>query len=127
VLLLAVAFSFLYGAGAVFLIGWNASVIGVLIGKDIVQAAAASGSLFSGIAIGLYNALGLVPHGLFESLGYFFGAIAGGIIGAALSKKRHLKGEMATVSKDVTFMMVCAIGLLLIGALIEAYAIACMM
>jgi len=48
---------------------------------------AASGSIVEGIGGGLFNALGLVPHGLFESLGYFLGAISGGIIGAAISRK----------------------------------------
>ncbi len=124
VLVLAIAFSFLYGAGAVFLVGWNASVIGVLIGKDIIQASAASSNLFGGVAVGLYNALGLIPHGLFESLGYFLGAIAGGIVGAAISKRRHLRGEMTLISKDITVMLFYSVGLLIIGALIEAHAIA---
>jgi len=122
VLLLAVAFSFIYGAGVVFLIGWNASVIGVLIGKDIVQSAATS-SLPEAFAGGLYNALGLVPHGFFESLGYFLGAISGGIIGAAISRKKHLRGEFGNIAKDAAIMLIYAMGALLLGAIIEAYVI----
>ncbi|MFA4855229.1 MAG: stage II sporulation protein M [archaeon] len=115
-------FSFVYGAGAVFLLGWNASVIGVLIGKDIVQYSASHGGL-TALGMAANRALSIVPHGIFEALGYFVGAIAGGIIGAAVSKKRHLRGETGLITKDVIVMILYAFGLLAIGALIEAYAI----
>jgi len=115
-------FSFVYGAGAVFLIGWNASVLGVLIGKDIVHYAATHGGL-AALWIGARRMLGLLPHGSLEALGYFVGAIAGGIIGAAISKKRHLRGETWIITKDVIAMVLYAFGLLLAGAIIETYAI----
>jgi len=125
VLLPAVFFSFVYGAGAVFLLGWNASVLGVLIGKDIVQYAATHGGP-TALYIATNRALGLVPHGFFESMGYFVGAIAGGIIGAAISKKRHLRGEVGLITKDVIILILYAFGLIAIGAIIEAYLIASM-
>ncbi len=123
VLMPALFFSFAYGAGAVFLLGWNASVLGVLIGKDIVQFAASHGGP-TALYMAANRALGLVPHGIFESFGYFGGAIAGGIIGAAISKKKHLRGEMGTITRDVIVMLLYAFGLIAIGALIEAYVIA---
>ncbi len=115
-------FSIAYGAGAVFLLGWNASVLGVLIGKDIVQYSISHGGV-AALGIATNKALGLVPHGMFEALGYFCGAIAGGIIGVAISKKRHIKGEMNLIVKDVIVMILYALGLLAIGGLIEAYVI----
>lgn len=126
VLLPMLFFSLAYGAGAVFLLGWNASVLGVLIGKDLVQYAASHGGV-AALGIAANRALGLVPHGMFEALGYFCGAIAGGIIGVAISKKRHVKGEMNLIVKDVVVMVLYALGLLAIGGLIEAYAIAAAM
>jgi hypothetical protein len=123
VLLLAVAFSFIYSAGVVFLIGWNASVIGVLIGRDVVQMNAGGGNLPASFGMGLYNAIGILPYGLFESLGYFLGAISGGIIGAAISRKKHVKGEFGTILKDSSVMLVYAMCCLALGAIIEAYAI----
>jgi hypothetical protein len=115
-------FSLVYGAGSVFLLGWNASVLGVLIGKDVVQYAASHGGL-TALWMAANRALSIVPHGIFEALGYFVGAIAGGIIGAAVSKKRHLRGETMLIAKDVAIMVLYAFGLLAIGALIEAYVI----
>ncbi len=122
VLVPAIFFSLVYGAGAVFLIGWNASVIGVLIGKDVVLYAESHGGV-TALFMAAERGLGLVPHGMLESVGYFVGAIAGGIIGAAISKKRHLRGEVRAITKDVIVMVAVAFALLLIGAAIEAYII----
>jgi len=123
VLLLALLFSFLYGAGAIFLIGWNASVIGVFIGKDIIQSMAMSGNLVQALGIGVYRALGLLPHGLPEALGYFFGAIAGGIIGVAIIKQKHLEHEFRVIAKDALITLGIALGLLFVGAVVEAWVI----
>jgi len=122
VLFPALILSFIYGAGAVFLIGWNASILGVLIGKDLVFYAASHGGI-TALFVAVNRFLSLFPHGIFESMGYFVGAIAGGIIGAAATKKRHLRGEVGTITKDVIVMLLYAISLMVIGALIEAYAI----
>ncbi|MAG21867.1 MAG: hypothetical protein CL943_00995 [Candidatus Diapherotrites archaeon] len=123
VMLLSVLFSFIYGAGAVFLIGWNASVIGVVIGKEVIHSMAISGNFLQSFATGLYRGLGLLPHGLPEALGYFFGAIAGGIIGVAIIKEKHRTHEFAIIAKDALITIVIALVLLFIGALIEAMII----
>jgi len=115
-------FSFVLGAGAIWLLGWNASVLGVLIGKDVVSYASTHGGV-TALLMATERALSLVPHGIFEASGYFVGAIAGGIIGAAISKKKHLRGEMGKITKDIIVMLLYAFGLLVIGAIIEAYLI----
>ena len=123
VLLLAVLFSFVYGAGAIFLIGWNASVIGVVIGKDVLQAMAVSGNFAEAFAIGIFNGLGLLPHGIPEAAGYFFGAISGGIIGVAIIKEKHRTHEFKVIGKDALITIGIALLLLMVGALIEAAVI----
>lgn len=110
VLVLSIITSFLYGAGALFLIGWNASVIGVLIGQNI-------------LAANHFSFLGLLPHGIPEVLGYFIGAIAGGVISIAITKRQHIGGEMGMISKDVIAMLFLAVFSLFIGGLIEAFLI----
>ncbi len=122
VLLAAITLSFVYGAGAIFLIGWNASIVGVLLGREIISVAGPAGALH-GLASAANVSLALLPHGIPEWLGYFVGAIAGGIISAAITKRRYRRHEPQTISKDVTVMLFYAVGLLLIGALIEAWAI----
>ncbi len=107
-------FSLLYGAGAIFLIGWNASVIGTVIGKEI---------LTSNHASAWSKALGLIPHGLPEIVAYFIGAIAGGMISVAIAKKAYEKNEFQTIAKDVLAMVIIAYVLLLGAAVIEALVI----
>ncbi len=123
VLLLSVLFSFIYGAGAVFLIGWNASVIGVVIGKDVLQQMILQGNFAQAFLTGVYNGLGLLPHGLPEALGYFFGAIAGGIIGVAVIKEKHRTHEFAVIAKDAIVTLLLALAFLFVGALIETWII----
>lgn len=128
VLFLALMMSFVYGVGAIFLIAWNASVIGVVIGKDALNVIAVYAGLgpFSVVASyahGLVNAIGLIPHGVPELLGYFVGAIAGGIISVAITKGKHLTHEFEIILKDVGVLVLIAFLLLVLGALIEAHLI----
>lgn len=104
--------SFFYGAGAIFLIGWNASVIGLVIGKEIA---------LNGFESGILRAIGLLPHGMPEIVAYFIGAIAGGIVSATIAKKSYLKKEFETIALDVLVMIVTAYLVLLAAAFIEAY------
>ncbi len=127
VLALAFVFSFLLGAGAIFLISWNATIIGVLIGK-IAQDPLTFGSIAVGNNIYLnylialpYTLLKLLPHGIFEFGGYFFGAIAGGILSVALIKKDEegTKAFLLAFRDSLEYLLI-AIGLIVIGATIEA-------
>jgi uncharacterized membrane protein SpoIIM required for sporulation len=110
VLMLAVLFSFVFGAGALFLIGWNSSVIGVLIGQSM-------------LANNHFLFVGLLPHGIPELLGYFLGAMAGGLISVAISKKKYVEHEFEIVTKDVFVMLMLALVSLVAGAIIEAFII----
>ncbi len=110
VLILAVIFSLIWGAGALFLLGWNASVIGLFIGAEIT-----SRSLDAGLA----RAISYLPHGIPEIMAYFIAAIAGGIISAAISKKAFKKHELRIVFIDTVLLLLLALVTLLIGAFIE--------
>jgi hypothetical protein len=114
VLVLAILFSFMYSAGAIFLLSWNASVIATFIGKEITDTSLASG---------LARAIGYLPHGIPEVLGYFVGAIAGAIISVMLIKHKHRTHEFSHIMKDAVFLLIIAFALLFIAAFIEAYLI----
>ena len=90
VLLFSIFFAFFYGAGAIFILTWNASVISAAVGlfvKDKIAAVAA----YSG-SVGIFNyfnmfSLGLARymiHGIPEIAAYFIGGLAGGIISVAV-------------------------------------------
>ncbi len=110
VLVLAILFSFIWGAGAIFLLGWNASVIGFFIGTEIMQK-----SLIAGIERGI----SYLPHGIPEITAYFIAAIAGGIISAAVSKQQFKKHEIRIVILDTILLILLGTIMLFIGAFIE--------
>jgi len=125
VLFLAVLLSLVYGVGAMFLIAWNASVIGAVIGKETIVLLgnyAGFGAFAPILAYGhgLIKAIGLIPHGIFEILGYFTGAIAGALISIAVTKGRYRKHELNQLVKDAIGLIFLSVILLVIGALIEA-------
>ena len=124
-LFLAIFFSFLLGVGAIFLIAWNASVIAVLIGKDAITTIAANPAggplvVLGAYSGGLFNAIGLIPHGMPEILGYLVGAIAGGIISVAITRRKYMCKEFEVIVKDAAFLILIAVALLALGALVES-------
>ena len=113
VLLLSFLFSFLFGAGAVFILAWNASILSTAIG----MAATSIGGL-KGFPLAV---LIFFPHGSLEILAYFIGGIAGGLISVAITRRKSLGFWL--VVKDSFKLMVVSLLLLLIAGLIETVAI----
>ncbi|MDP7282029.1 MAG: stage II sporulation protein M, partial [Candidatus Undinarchaeales archaeon] len=124
-LFLFVAFSFVFGAGALLLLTWNAAVVGVAIGNLIRQ------TIATGAGVGAKTAayfvafpisfLSFFVHGIFEIVGYFVGAIAGGIFSVAIVRKHYNRPEFKRIAVDVGILLVVAMGLMLIGGVIEVY------
>ncbi|PIN85167.1 MAG: hypothetical protein COV47_03690 [Candidatus Diapherotrites archaeon CG11_big_fil_rev_8_21_14_0_20_37_9] len=110
VMILAIIFSFIWGAGAIFLLGWNASVVGFFIGSEVTAK-----SLESGLA----RAISYLPHGAPEILAYFLAAIIGGIISATISKQKFRPHELRIIFVDTILLTLLAIITLFIGAFIE--------
>mgnify|MGYP001590497667 FL=1 len=126
VLLLAILFSFLFGEGALFLIGWNASIIGTVMGKIAAQALVLSPvhdifSIFHALLFGIYYGIGFIPHGVPEIGAYYIGAIAGGIISASMAKQTYRTNEFKTIAKDAAALIIIAVILLWVAAMIESF------
>lgn len=119
VLALVILGSLIYGAGSVFILVWNAAIIGVFIGnvaKKFVFHEAPQFSLIPGLSYGI---LGLIPHGTFEALAYLTGALAGGILSSALTRKIWGTPEFKPIFIDVLKLVFGSLLLLFVGALIE--------
>ncbi len=114
VMVMALIFSIVWGAGALFLLGWNASVIGLFIAMEISA---------KNIEAGITRAISYLPHGIPEITAYFIAAIAGGIISAAISKNKFKPNEIKTIIIDAGILIAMATTTLTIGALIETAAI----
>ena len=118
-------FSFIFGAGAIFILTWNASVIGVAMGDSIrsglAHFAQASGSsaFLSYTSVISSSLLRYLIHGVPEIIGYFVGGLAGGIISVAIVQKSWNSRKFNTTMHNVLGLIALAIGLLVISAIIE--------
>lgn len=125
VMALIFVFSFVFGAGAIFILSWNASVIGVLIAKiaenpgQFGAITVVPGNAFANYFFALpFTFFRLLPHGFFEFLGYFIAAVAGGIFSVAIIREK-LTANKEFVLMDITKYMAIATICVAIGAAIE--------
>lgn len=120
VLMFCIFFSFFYGAGAIFILTWNASVISAAIGNFVrSNLGAVTGiSYFSIFSIGVFR---YMTHGVFEILAYFMGGLAGGIISVAVIRHELGTKRFKKVLIDSVDLILLAIGVLFLAALVEVY------
>ena len=127
VLLFCLFFSFFYGAGAIFILTWNASVIGAAIGtfvkSKLAALALATGSVnmfhyFQFFSLGL---LRYAIHGIPEIAAYFVGGLAGGIISVAMINRDLESGKFRIILKDALELSLIAILILIVAAFLEVY------
>lgn len=126
VLFFCVLFSFLYGSGAIFILTWNASVIGVAVGSVIRDSIVKYSGL--GQREFLYNYLGTFSisfsyavHGIPEIAAYFIGALGGGIISAAVTNYDFRSDGFKSVVKDSLGLIILSCLLLFLAGVIEIY------
>ncbi len=110
----------LYGAGAVAVLSWNASVIAtflsVLAKKIAGTDDAGSTILLGGLTTGF---LGILPHGSLELLSYLMVTLSGGIISSAVIH-RLPAGPFTLVLYDAARLLCISILFLAAGAAIES-------
>ena len=127
VLLFSLLFSFFYGAGSIFILTWNASVISGAIGIYIRNNISDMTSWFGFSQISNYFSIASVgflrymTHGVFEIFAYFVGALAGGLISVAIIKHDVYSKKIMHVLKDAAILVILAIVIVFVGAFIEVY------
>ncbi len=107
--------SLFFGAGAVYILTLNASVIGTAVGMFIKESAQ---GVFVGLSMGLLRYL---THGVFEIVAYFIAGLAGGIISIAVIKHDFKGKAVKAIMQDSTDLVLLAILFLFLGALVEVY------
>lgn len=111
VLLFSLLFSFLFGAGAIFILAWNGSVIAAAIGIFAKENLAQLPAGF----------LRYMIHGLPEIASYFIVALAGGIIGTALIKHEFGHQKFWRVLEDSLDLIIISLVVLIVAAFIEVF------
>jgi len=125
VLAFAVLFSIIYGAGAIFILVWNASVIGVAIGDTMRNALSAYAPAIGFVSIAGYStAIGsslmrYMLHGIPEILAYFIGALAGGMISIAVVRHEWNSEKFEATTYNALGLVIMAILILVIAAMLE--------
>ncbi len=111
VLIFTIVFSLVFGAGAIFVLAWNASVIAAAIG------------------IFTKSDLGLLPlalarymlHGIPEIAAYFVAALAGGILSIAVIRHEAGTDRFWEILQDTLNLIIIAVVILFIAALLEVF------
>lgn len=111
VLIVSLVFSIIFGAGAIFILAWNASVIATAIGIF-------SKSSLANLPTAL---LRYMLHGLPEIAAYFTVALAGGIIGIAMIRNGWKSERFWHTIKDSFDLIIISIIILIIAVLIEVF------
>lgn len=127
VMLFCLFFAFFYGAGAIFILTWNASVIAAAIGSFVRNNIGEYASQLGWIKVAGYMhifSLGLLrylTHGLFEILAYFIAGIAGSLISVAVIRHNVFDENFNLVLKDAGWLIIIALIVLLMAGLVEVY------
>ena len=121
VMIFCILFSFMYGAGAIFILTWNASVIGLALGKyalSIVAGTVGIAGLVYAEATGCALTRYLI-HGIPEIMGYFVAGLAGGIISVAIIKHDFGTDKFEKIMLDASLLMIIAVVIIFVAMLIE--------
>ena len=110
VLIISLFFSFVFGAGAIFILAWNASVIGAAIGIFAKHPA----FLYKGL-------LRYMIHGIPEIAAYFIVALAGGIIGIAVIRHEFNTEKFWSTLRDSLDLIILALLILVAAGFIEVF------
>jgi stage II sporulation protein M len=111
VLFFTLVFSLIFGAGVIFVLAWNASVIAAAIGMF-------SRTDISNFPIALARYL---THGIPEIASYFIVALAGGLISVAVIKHEAGTEKFWEVLQDSLNLVIISVVVLFIAALIEVF------
>ena len=111
VMIFTLLFSLIFGAGAIFVLAWNASVIAGAIGIFTKYQ-------ITDIPLGIAR---YMIHGFPEIAAYFITALAGGIFGVGVIRNGVRNPKFLRILENVIILLFIAIIILIIAAAIEVY------
>lgn len=111
VMIFTLIFSLIFGAGAIFILVWNASVIAAAIG---IFAKYQIGEIPFGVAR-------YAIHGFPEIAAYFITALAGGIFGVGALRNGIMNKRFLRVMENTVILLFIAVMILVFAAILEVY------
>jgi uncharacterized membrane protein SpoIIM required for sporulation len=113
VMIFTLIFSLIFGAGAIFILAWNATVIASAVGVF-------TNYKLSQLPLGI---LRYMVHGLPEISAYFITAMAGGILGIGVMRHGIQDKRFYHILENVVILLFLSIIILIISGLMEVYLI----
>jgi uncharacterized membrane protein SpoIIM required for sporulation len=111
VMIFTLIFSLIFGAGAVFVLAWNASVISAAVSIF-------AGRSVSDIPLGIAR---YMIHGFPEIAAYFITALAGGIFGVGIIRNGVKSKRFLHVIGNTVILLFLSLVILIFAAIIEVY------
>ncbi len=111
VMIFTLLLSLIFGAGAIFVLAWNASVISAAIGIF-------TNEKISEIPLGIAR---YMIHGFPEIAAYFITALAGGIFGVGVLRNGIRDKRFIHVLENTVMLLFIALVILILAAVIEVY------
>ncbi|MEK6833137.1 MAG: stage II sporulation protein M [Nanoarchaeota archaeon] len=111
VMIFTLVFSLIFGAGALFILIWNASVISAAVGIFAKYQ-------ISEIPLGIAR---YAIHGFPEITAYFITALAGGILGVGIMRHGIKDRKFLKIIENVIILIFIALIILIVAALLEVY------
>ena len=127
VMIFCIIFSFLYGSGAIFILMWNASVIGVALGNffktKLAEYTASAGmpQVAAYFYATSFSLLRYMIHGVPEILAYIVAGLAGGIISIAIIRHDFATKNFERIILDASDLILLSIFILVVAAFLEVY------
>lgn len=115
VLLISIMFSFFFSMGAIFVLAWNASVLGTAIGVGVQSATTTFGILVEIIRY--------LPHGIFEFGAYFIAGVGGSFISFGMLHEEYLTHKFSQTLKDGFGLFLISFVMLILAAVIEVFVV----
>jgi len=109
--------AFFFGAGAILVISWNASVWGTIFGTIIKNSAA---SYDPGVYL-LVLTMAVAPYLLIEASAYFLAGISGGVVSKAAGSENVRSKRFEAIIKKSLLVLWLSLFLVIIGAALESY------
>ena len=111
VMIFTLIFSLIFGAGAIFVLAWNASVISAAISIF-------AGNKVSEIPLGISR---YMIHGFPEIAAYFITALAGGIFGVGVIRNGFGGKRFLHVVENVAILLFISLIIIVLAAFVEVY------
>lgn len=111
VVMFTLVFSLIFGAGAIFILVWNASVISAAVGIFTRYH-------ISELPVGLAR---YMIHGFPEIAAYFIAALAGGIFGVGILRHGLRDKRTLRIIENVVILLFMSIIILVVAGIIEVY------